>query len=85
MNLLKVFLSRGFRNSGKQPSELVELSFNCNRFSGERFARAVFVDGTAWVKRVNIKGKVVPNSSIQIPPLVTVEKRTEVIKFLYET
>ena len=85
MNLLKVFLPRDFRNSGKQPSELVELSFNSNMTTGERFARAVFEDGTALVRRVNAKGKVVQNSLIQIPPLDTVEKWTEVIKILYET
>lgn len=79
-NLLKIFTPSDFKNAGKKPSELVELSFRTNKVSGESFARAVFADGTFLVKSVLDSGKVIEFSAI-----ASTEQRNKVIEGLYET
>lgn len=79
-NLLKIFTSDDFKNAGKKPSELVELSFKINKVSGESFARAVFEDGSFLVKAVLDSGKV-----MEFSPIASVEQRNKIIEELYET
>lgn len=78
-NLLKIFTPDDFKNAGKKPSELVEVSFRTNKVSSESFARAVFDDGMFLVKSVLDDGKV-----MKFLPITSSEQRNKIIEELYE-
>ena len=78
-NLLKIFTADDFKSAGKKTADLVELTFKTNKISGERFARAVFEDGTFLVKSASDQQKV-----MQFPTITSMEERNKIIEELYK-
>lgn len=81
-NLLNVFSPDDFKSVNKKASNLIELSFMTNWTSGNKFARAVFEDGSVLVKQVSEDAT--NKNTMQFPKITSISQRTEIIKKLHK-
>ena len=79
-NLLNIFSSSDFKSVNQKTSNLIELSFATNATVGNRFARAVFEDGSVLVKQVSEDAT--NKKVMHFPKITSIPQRTEIIKEL---
>ncbi len=79
-NLLNIFSSSDFKSVNQKTSNLIELSFATNATAGNRFARAVFEDGSVLVKQVSEDAT--NKKVMHFPKITSIPQRTEIIKEL---
>lgn len=80
-NLMKVFTSIDWERAGKKTADLLSLTFNQNKRTGAKIARAVFNDGTILFKKVTESGVLIQAAEV-LPKITSVAQRNEVIKDL---
>ena len=82
LNLLSIFNNSEVRKeTGKTTAHIIDLAFRTNGKTGAKIARAVLDDGRTLVKTITASG-VVSETIHQIPDIVTVTQRNEIIKDL---